>query len=121
MKVIIAGSRYYKPTDLELDHTLEESGFDIYLLVCGMAPGVDQAALRWARKRDIPWSPFYADWSKHGKAAGPIRNREMAQLADALIAFRLDGGTKGTDNMIYEAKLENLPIHIVNVRTRSWM
>lgn len=121
MKVIIAGSRFYKPTDAELDAALADSGFAMSSLVSGLAPGVDDAALQWARRRGIPYWSFPADWKSHGRAAGPIRNREMAQFADALIAFRLDGGTKGTDNMIHEAKLVNLPIHIVNVRTRSWM
>ena len=39
----------------------------------------------------------------HDKAAGPIRNRQMAEYADYLIAF-WDGESRGTRNMIETMK-----------------
>ena len=53
-----------------------------------------------------------ADWDKHGKAAGPIRNAEMAEVADALIAF-WDGQSRGTANMISLAKSKGLSVAVV--------
>jgi hypothetical protein len=59
----------------------------------------------------VPLKIFPAQWSIYGKGAGYIRNREMAQYADALIAF-WDGKSKGTKNMIDEAKKQGLIIKV---------
>jgi hypothetical protein len=53
-----------------------------------------------------------SDWEWNGSRAGPIRNRRMAQSADALIAIPLKGRRRGTDSMIREAKLCGLKIFI---------
>ena len=53
-----------------------------------------------------------ADWDKHGKAAGPIRNAEMAEVADALIAF-WDGQSRETKSMIDLARKKGLQVAIV--------
>jgi hypothetical protein len=53
-----------------------------------------------------------ADWKTHGRAAGPIRNRAMAEYADALIAIYRKGKlTPGTRNMISEARKRGLKIY----------
>jgi hypothetical protein len=54
---------------------------------------------------------FKADWDKHGKAAGPIRNQQMAQEADGLIAF-WDGKSRGTKDMIQKALNYGLETHV---------
>ena len=54
-----------------------------------------------------------ADWDAHGRAAGHIRNRKMAQLgADICLAF-WDGKSRGTKNMIEEAEKAGIPVKIV--------
>ena len=53
-----------------------------------------------------------ADWERHGKAAGPIRNAEMADVSDALIAF-WDGQSCGTKSMIELAKRKGLQVAVV--------
>ena len=55
---------------------------------------------------------FPADWERHGKAAGYIRNREMAQNADALVAF-WDGESRGTKSMIDLAKEYDLAVRVL--------
>ncbi len=50
-------------------------------------------------------------WDIHGKSAGHIRNAEMADYADALIAF-WDGKSRGTANMIENARKRGLKIKI---------
>jgi hypothetical protein len=50
---------------------------------------------------------FDADWTKHGKAAGPIRNQEMIDEADALAAFP---GGRGTADCVRRAKAKGIPI-----------
>ena len=54
---------------------------------------------------------FPADWDKYGKAAGFIRNEQMAQNADALVVF-WDGKSRGTKNMIELAAKYKLKVRI---------
>lgn len=55
---------------------------------------------------------FPADWERYGKAAGYIRNKEMAQNADALVAF-WDGESRGTKSMIDLAKEYDLAVRVL--------
>lgn len=68
-------------------------------------------AKKWADVQGITCYEYEADWDKHGKAAGPIRNQEMAEYADALIAV-WDGESRGTRDMIDKALDEGLDIYV---------
>src|SRR6476661_8492494 len=98
MKLIIAGGRDYDVTqqDIQALDTIP----DVTEVVSGGAGGADACGEDWAAMRGIPCKSFRADWLKHGKAAGPIRNRKMAEYADAVVLFP---GGKGTDSMFREA------------------
>ena len=61
--------------------------------------GVDAMAEQYAAEHGLQLSIYPADWRRYGRAAGPKRNFEMANEADAVIAF-WDGSSKGTKNMI---------------------
>jgi len=100
MKVIIAGSRTITDYNL-IKSAVEKSGwFDkITEIISGCARGVDQLAIRFAKEHNIPVAKFPADWDKHGRGAGYIRNAEMGEYGDALIAIHRDN-SKGTANMI---------------------
>jgi hypothetical protein len=113
MKVIIAGSRHLAHLDLVID-AVSKCFFDITEVVCGGAPGIDTLGKYWAFQNNIPVKYFHAEWHKYGKAAGPIRNEEMAQYADALIAI-WDGKSKGTKNMIDLANEYKLRTYIAIV------
>lgn len=106
MKTIIAGGRAYQldQSDWRILDSLKSS---ITEVVCGCAPGADEAGKNWAESRGILVTPFPADWRTHGRAAGPIRNRKMAEYAEAVILFP---GGKGTRNMLEEAKISGLKI-----------
>jgi len=114
MRVIVAGSRHGRP-EHELYDAIRESGLDITEIVHGGASGVDAQADKLAREKDIPVTIFRAAWVALGPAAGPIRNRHMAEYAaadpegGALIA--LDGGD-GTASMIREARKAGLKVWI---------
>jgi hypothetical protein len=69
--------------------------------------GADGLGERIAAWNNWKVKPFPADWKKHGKAAGPIRNREMGAYATHCIAFH-DGISRGTADMIKVAKDNNL-------------
>jgi len=105
-------------------------GFDNYLLLCtevsayikdvenvkivtGCARGVDYMATMYARAHSIAYEVHEADWTKYGKSAGPIRNREMAKKAHAGLIF-WNGKSKGTRNMIEELRKQGVaPIKII--------
>lgn len=59
-----------------------------------------------AEELNIPFKPFPANWTKHGKAAGPIRNREMLdENPDLVLAFHTDiENSKGTADTLCEAE-----------------
>ena len=65
----------------------------------------------WAFRTGTDVKEFPANWARHGRSAGPIRNQEMAEYADALIAL-WDGKSKGTENMISEAQKRGLKVYI---------
>jgi hypothetical protein len=112
MKVIIAGSRTFRDLDIltkECDFYLQNCK-DIEV-VSGTAAGADSLGEMYALTRNYKVTRFPADWQKYGKAAGYIRNEEMAKYADALIAF-WDGISKGTEHMINLAKRYNLKIAV---------
>lgn len=79
-----------------------------------MAPGVDTLAIQYAQENNLPLKEFHADWKTHGRSAGPRRNREMANYADALIAI-WDGESRGTKNMIEEATKRNLQVYVKKI------
>jgi 3-keto-L-gulonate-6-phosphate decarboxylase len=112
MKTIIAGSRGCDHFGILCTAIVESDfGNEITEIVSGGARGVDKLGERFARQFDIPLKVFLADWKKHDKAAGMIRNREMAEYADALIAI-WDCKSYGTKNMIEEAQKRNLKVYI---------
>jgi hypothetical protein len=116
MRIIIAGSRGI--TDYSVVHeAIIQSGWlaDITHIVSGCALGVDKLGERFADNYDITVIKSPADWKKHKKAAGYIRNQEMAQNADALIAV-WDGKSKGTMNMIEIMQAMDLPVFIWRVK-----
>ena len=100
MKLIVAGGRdfnNYKHLAMVLDY-YNEKGV-ITEIVCGVANGADSHGEYWAKVNGVPIKYFPAKWKKYGKAAGTIRNSEMAKYADALVAF-WDGSSTGTKHMI---------------------
>lgn len=110
MKVIIAGGRDI--TDYNLVRTAyAKSGFKATEIVSGGARGVDYLGECVAKNLNIPIKVFPADWNTHGRKAGPIRNSQMANYADALVAV-WDGESKGTANMIIQAREKGLEVFI---------
>jgi len=113
MKTIIAGCRDFK--DYHLVKTKIEynrNTHPITEVVSGGAEGADRLGEQYAIENNIPLKIFPAEWSKYGPAAGPIRNRQMAEYADCLIAV-WDGKSKGTKNMVAEMNKLMKPVYII--------
>jgi len=96
---LIAGGRQYEISDLgwiALNNLKKKYG-EPDLVLSGGAKGIDKSAVKWAENSGIEWRIQIADWNKHGKAAGPIRNQQMLDTGiDYVIAFP---GGKGTEHM----------------------
>lgn len=97
-----------------VERAVKASGFKITEVVSGHARGVDCLGELWADNHDIPCRIFEADWNKHGRSAGPIRNREMADYGEALIALRRPQ-SRGTQHMIDTARKLGLKVFVVDV------
>lgn len=79
-------------------------------IVSGACPtGADYYGEQYAKERGFSLRRFPADWQQYGKRAGAVRNRQMAQYGDALIAF-WDGKSKGTKIMIDEAQTAGIVV-----------
>lgn len=110
MRLIIAGSRHYPPR--EADALVTEAMRRLpapSAVLSGTATGIDSAGERWALANGVPVERYPADWEKHGRAAGPLRNRVMAEAADALLLI-WDGRSRGSASMLTEARQRKLRI-----------
>lgn len=109
MKLIVAGGRdhYLTVTDYE---RLDALAGQIHIseVVSGhCSDGADSCGEWWANLRQIPLKLFPADWSQ-GRKAGPIRNKQMAEYADAVVLFP---GGRGTESMCREAMAAGIIIY----------
>lgn len=112
MRVIVCGSRDEKDGQwvwLELSRLDADLGFTT--VVHGDYRGVDRLAKTWARARSIKQEPHPADWDGLGTAAGPTRNKEMADLgADACIVFPGGPGTRGMRKLAEKAGIKIIDV-----------
>ena len=107
MKVIIAGGRDFRPSQIDwITLDMMKDSLHPTEIVCGACKGADLFGADWAEENDIPVKYFNPDWSL-GKIAGPIRNAQMAEYADAVLLFK---GGRGTASMRKEAKKHGLQI-----------
>lgn len=105
MKVIIAGSRNftdYQKLKKECDQFLQNQK-NIEIVSGDYYKGADKLGIQYANEKGFNLIKFPAEWNKFGKAAGPIRNKQMVNYADVLIAF-WDRKSKGTASIIRFAK-----------------
>ena len=99
MKVVVTGGRNFVERKFiwkMLDDIHKEN--NITLLVHGGASGVDILCGQWSIRNEINTLCVPAKWKKDGKAAGPLRNIEMAEIMDYDILLSFPGGN-GTKHM----------------------
>ena len=110
IRVLVCGGRNFNDRAL-LDATLNKLNAErpIRVLIHGGAPGADALADEWARSNGVNIMRFPADWYAHGRAAGPIRNREMLTIGrpDVVVAFP---GGRGTEDMARQAEAAGVPV-----------
>lgn len=115
MKLIIAGGRDFQDFDLlknKLDSILSNTDKSSIEVVSGGANGADALGEKYARQNSLTLTRFPADWDKHGRSAGMLRNKSMAEYATHCVVF-WDGCSKGTANMIMRAAQLNLVLRVI--------
>lgn len=109
-KVLVCGGRDFRDTAL-FDRQMCE--LDNYVcigeIIHGGANGADTMAGCWGDKHNIPVTVYAANWSLHGRAAGPRRNEKMLYEGkpDYVIAFP---GGRGTAHMVKIAKAAGVKV-----------
>lgn len=115
MRVLVCGDRDWLNKAL-VKKKLEELKGKIEVVIEGEARGADTCGRIAAQELGIPVLKFPADWKKHGKAAGPIRNNQMLKEGepDLVLAFHSNiEESKGTKHMVKIARKAGIEVIIV--------
>lgn len=117
-RLIIAGSRditHAESVHKTIDLALARMDWTPSVVLSGTCRGVDVLGEAWAEAHGVPVERYPAAWSEHGRAAGPIRNAQMAEQADAGIII-MRHGSRGSKHMASELRRRKLPYVEVLVR-----
>ncbi len=114
-RIVISGSRnylnYYEAKEY-IDYVTKDLMKKYNLIfISGTCKGADALGERYAKENNYKIEYYPAQWEKYGKKAGPIRNRQMAEVADYIICF-WDGKSLDTKSMIKYSKEINKPLRI---------
>lgn len=109
MRLAIIGSRNCPPVDIA-----SYLPFVPDTIVSGGAKGADTYAKEYALKNDIPISEFLPDYRKYGRKAPLLRNLQIVDNCDFLLAF-WDGTSRGTKFTIDYAEKRGVPLKIVSI------
>lgn len=95
-----------------------DDGWPMVTLVHGEARGLDRLAAKAAAELGMQVEGHPAEWDRHRKAAGPIRNQQMVDLgADVVLGFPLGDGPSGTRHCMERAEAAGL--HVIRVTSKD--
>ena len=125
VRIIIAGTRRFNDYRLLRRILSEAAGTypkEQLEIISGGAKGADGLGELFAERNNLKLTRFPADWNRHGKAAGPIRNRQMAEYAgkDGLLVAFWDEESRGTRNMIETAEECGLFLRVVSIKKERY-
>ena len=111
MRVLVCGSRDW--TDIgAIIEALAQLPL-ISTVIHGDCRGADRMAGKIAAEMGHVVEAFPADWTHHGRAAGPLRNSDMiATKPDAVLAFSHDAFKGGTGDCVRKAHHARIPVFI---------
>ncbi len=122
MRVLVCGGRDFDSAEacnwlhrfalVDISERLGRYVRKVDTVIHGGASGADLGGAQWGEDEGVKVLCFKADWKKHGKAAGPIRNRRMLMEGkpDVVIAFP---GGRGTEDMVKQARGACIPVVFV--------
>jgi hypothetical protein len=120
MKVLICGSRgWHDPLPIDAliagyDLLADGANEELEIIHGDARSGADAMADKIGRRWGAKITRCPADWDTHGKSAGFIRNSEMLKLQpDVVWAFRAEGKSNGTDDMVWKARDAGIPTYVV--------
>jgi hypothetical protein len=112
-RILVTGSRDWDDPKViyrALGEARGDTPHDRVVLVHGGARGADAMAARYAEAMDWGVEACEADWQRHGKAAGFIRNAEMVSLgADVCLAF-IRNSSRGATHCADAAEKAGIPV-----------
>lgn len=114
MKIAVVGSRNFNNYQL-LKNTLDKYKEKCELIISGGAKGADKLAERYAKENGFEIKIFKPDWKRYGKGAGLIRNKQIVENADLIIAF-WDGKSKGTAFTVNYAQKSGKEVEVINYK-----
>lgn len=111
MKIAVIGSRSFNDYVFLKDTLLKIiSGISSDVtIVSGGAKGADILSEKFARENNLQTEIYLPDWKKFGRGAGIVRNKDIVNASDIVVAF-WDGKSKGTLSSINIAKKQNKKI-----------
>ncbi len=118
-RILICGDRLWTNGQLIL-HILTTIGVkNIEVVIEGACRGADRLGGAASRQLGIPVLEFPANWTKFGKSAGPIRNRQMLTEGkpNLVLAFHNNiKNSKGTKDMVNVMRAGGVPVRIITQR-----
>lgn len=130
-RFIVSGSRDWTNRvriGMELFNLLRLFGSKHLTIVVGDYRGVDRIVTEICDAVGITCEVHHADWKLHGRAAGPLRNREMIESgAGMVLAFKDDfdftlarGIGGGTEDCARQARKAGMIVHVFNSTSTEW-
>lgn len=107
MKIAVVGSRNLDEVDID-----KYISPDVDEIVSGGATGVDACAAKFSRDMGIKLTEFLTEYKKYGRRAPIVRNKQIVDYADKIIAF-WDGSSRGTLSVIKYAEKQAKPIEVI--------
>ena len=117
LNIAVVGCRHF--TDYEKLRGVMDDFIDIHkdkdiCIVSGGARGADSLAEKYASEKGYEFKCFPADWDTHGKIAGFIRNKDIVDAADTIVAF-WDGKSTGTKDTLEKARRAGVHDYICGI------
>ena len=121
-KILVCGDRKWRDRSM-IFHTLRSHFSEIPItIIHGDCRGADRIAGEIAEDLGYTVAKVPADWNKYGRAAGPIRNKQMLKFKPSLVIAFHDNisRSKGTRNMIIQTIQAGIDFEIYTYRHRDY-
>ena len=109
LKIGIVGTRNPKITFEEFSKIIDD--FNPTHIISGGAKGIDTFAENYAKLNNLPFTMFPPEYSKYARIATFVRNQQIVDASDMIIAFPTKD-SKGTIDTIRRTKRSNKPLKV---------